>query len=151
MNRKREKKSKLRRKKSNSRLALAQKGNAKVVSTARGFDFGVPMTAMLVSGLDFPSLLHDSRPLGLAYGYAPSQEVSQQIPVLGLVVRNPEPAAAAFRAFQQWGADSDGDVVELALVMENDHKYTFAISQDMRRLLDRMTRFDRAMSPLFMS
>jgi hypothetical protein len=151
MNKKRGKKSRPRLKKSSSRPALAQKGNVKVVSAARGFDFGVPMTGMLVSGLDFPSHLHDSRPLGVAYGYAPSHEVNHQIPILSLIVRNPEPAAAAFREFQQWGADSDGDVVELALILEADQKYTFAISQEMRRLLDRMTRFDRAMSPLFMS
>jgi hypothetical protein len=121
------------------------------VGDKRGFDFGIPVKAMLVGTSEFHNHLHDAGALALAYGYASCELIGHSIPILSLVVKNASPILTAFKEFERWGSNTDGDVVDIGLVIESEAKYTLTITREVRRFVDQMTRFDRALMPMSIS
>lgn len=146
------------RKEKHRQTARAQQARHSAASPSvapRGFDFGVPVTGLLVGAMEFPAHLHEAKAIAVAFGLEYSAEIQATLPSLSLVVRNPAPAAKAFSEFQRWGSDKDGDAVELALVLEVDGSYTFALGREMQRFTDQLTNYDRAfahmpMTPVWM-
>jgi hypothetical protein len=115
---------------------------------ARGLDFGFLPKALAVGSPDFVQLLTEAHIVALAYGLDTPSQLNMRLPLLALVARNHNPLKQAFEQFAQWAATSDGDAVELTIVIRNDGFYDFALSPERSRLRQRCMGFDRVFEPL---
>lgn len=100
---------------------------------------------------DFLNLLHDSKPAAVYYGVEWCDELGVKLPSIGLAVRDANAVKQAFDEFERWGARQDGDVVDLALAFPSTTEYVLAVGPEAGRLHNRLTGYDRTLTPLYMS
>jgi hypothetical protein len=116
--------------------------------TPKGFDFGAEARALLVGSTDFVSELQASKILGIGYGVTSSQELNAQLPQVSFLGEDSQALIRAFNQFDAWGAQSDGDVVEMTFVFLEAGGYLVGIGAERDRLMQRVSRFDRTLSPI---
>jgi len=103
----------------------------------RGFDFGHLMRTMSVPDFEFNQSLRDAGIFGCAYGFHPVDGLSHPIPSITLIGTNIAAFERAYQAFQRWGCEEDGDVVDVELLLKSDGSYNIWISPEINHLLFR--------------
>ena len=121
-------------------------------ATPLGFDFGCLDTNRAVLSVpEFLEFLGNASVGGVAYGTAWSSTIDAHIPALSLVAYNADPLKAAFDIFSSWSQATDGDSVDLQIVLKENGGYVLGISPERERLTQRCIGFDRLGSPLVFS
>ncbi len=116
--------------------------------TPKGVDFGSEFHALLAGSMDFVSELQGSNILGIGYGITFSKELNTQLPQVSFLGEHSQCLVRAFNQFEQWGAKSDGDVVDMTLVFLEAGGYLVGIGPERHRLMQRVSGFDRTLSPI---
>jgi hypothetical protein len=116
----------------------------------KGFDFGFEMRSLLVGSPEFVSCLKRADISALGYGAWTSPAIGKRIPGVSFIGINPEHLAKLFAEFSRWGADEDGDVVEIAFVFLSQGGYLLAVGPEHGRLLRRLGQFDQSTSHLLL-
>ena len=111
-----------------------------------GIDFGCLPENAALSTLEFPTLLSNASIVGVAYGEAWSDALEVPVPSLTLVAERPEPLRQAFEIFSAWSASTDGDSVEITVILRTAGGYLLVISPEFERLMQRCLGFDRTES-----
>lgn len=114
----------------------------------KGVDFGIEAHALLVGSMDFVSELQRADILGIGYGVTFSKELGTRLPQVSLLAKDSESIVRAFKQFGQWGAKSDGDVVDMTFVFLDAGGYLVGIGPQIHGLTQRVSRFDRTLSPI---
>ncbi len=112
-----------------------------------GFDYGVSVGVAAIGSIDFNQKLREADIFAVAYGSMYSDEVESKIPVLSLIGRNEVPLQEAFKEFNRWAEDSDGDAVDLTIVFGKRDGYTVIIGADPERLVNRILKYDVVAEP----
>jgi hypothetical protein len=116
--------------------------------TPKGVDFGSEAHALLVGSMDFVSELQGSNIFGIGYGITFSEKLNAQLPQVSFLGEHAENLVRAFNQFEQWSAKSDGDVLEMTIVFLEAGGYLVGIGPEHHRLIQRVSRFDRTLSPI---
>lgn len=103
----------------------------------RGFDFGLLIRTMAVPDFEFNQSLRDAGIFGCAYGYHPVDGLSHPVPSITLIGTNIIAFERAYQAFQRWGCEEDGDVLDVELLLKSDGSYNIWISPEINHLLYR--------------
>ncbi|HEY4135527.1 MAG TPA: hypothetical protein VGO34_09950 [Alphaproteobacteria bacterium] len=116
----------------------------------RGFDLGDQQGVILLPDVSFASALHKAEVVGCAYALGGLTGYPGAVPWLSLVCRNAEPMRAAFKSFEKWGCEADGEVVDLQILLKKDGKYFLVISPEADRAIFRLGPHQLT-RPLFLS
>lgn len=108
-----------------------------------GYDFAGAPLEMVVGAMTFIEQLGQANIVAIGYGESQHRAVAGVIPTINLVGTNAEALASAFKEFDRWGADEDGDAVDVAIVLVNSGGYRVVISPEPRRALIRLRGYDR--------
>ena len=142
MSRRGRRKQKTRRKRRTSR-------NRSSNPTPLGVDFGCFRANAAVTFPGFLDHLGEASIVAVAYGSEWSEALGADIPSMSLVARRAEPLREAFKIFAAWSDESDGDAVELTVVLKESGGFLLGISPEYGRLACRCVGFDRtSVSPL---
>ena len=142
MSRRGRRKKKTRRKRRTSR-------NRSSNPTPLGVDFGCFRANAAVTFPGFLDHLGEASIVAVAYGSEWSEALGADIPSMSLVARRAEPLREAFKIFAAWSDESDGDAVELTVVLKESGGFLLGISPEYGRLARRCVGFDRtSVSPL---
>lgn len=128
------------RKKSHRQRAQAQVG-------PQGYDFGVWINSAVVASPDFLDLLSKSDIVGCAYGRNYSGKLGAAVPLISLVGTNEGEIRKVCEEFRRWGADTNGDVIELTMGFLPTG-YIVSIGRSREEAVARLTGFDRTSEPL---
>ncbi len=115
---------------------------------SRGFDFGSPECCMLKNSFDFLESLGKADVSACAYGEYHSDELGMTLPVVSLVGTNENALIDAFREFERWGGEDDGDVVDLRFILLDDGGYLLSIGPEPERMSCRLRGYDRVLIAL---
>lgn len=114
----------------------------------KGVDFGSEGHSLLVGSMEFISELQRANILAVGYGVTSSKELNAQLPQVSFLAKDSQSLVRAFKQFEKWGAKSDGDVVEMTFVFLEAGGYLVGIGPEIHRLRQRVSRFDRTLSPI---
>ena len=103
----------------------------------RGFDFGHLIRTMAVPDFEYNQSLRDAGIIGCAYGFHPVDGLSHPVPSITLIGTNIAAFERAYQAFQRWGCEEDGDVLDVELLLKSDGSYNIWISPETNHLLYR--------------
>jgi hypothetical protein len=103
----------------------------------RGFDFGLLIRTMAVPDFEFNQSLRDAGIIGCAYGFHPVDGLSHPVPCITLIGTNIAAFERAHQAFQRWGCEEDGDVLDVELLLKSDGSYNIWIGPEINHLLYR--------------
>ncbi len=136
-----------RKKKTRRKTRSLRKGSNN--STPLGVDFGCFPANAAVTFAGFSDHLRDASIVAVAYGSEWSEALRAEIPSMSLVARRAEPLREAFKIFAAWSDATDGDAVELTVVLRESDGFLLGISPEYGRLARRCVGFDRTtVSPL---
>ena len=118
---------------------------------SHGFDFGCVPFSMAVGSTDFTDDLHAAGVFAIAYGLEWSDDLNRSIPSIALVGRNGLALESAFATFNAWKDASDGDAVEITIVLNTAGGYTICLGPEITRLERRCFGYNRSTAALAMS
>lgn len=104
-----------------------------IIPAGKGYDFGLRQKVMLVADQYFNQKLMDAEIIGCAYGYMHPNSPAKGIPVLTLAGKNKDKLIEAYKHFERWGCQEDGDVVKVDILLNHDGSYDLWISPDFDR------------------
>jgi len=114
----------------------------------RGNDFGIEYHSLLVGAMDFLNHLKNANIIGMAYGIAPSKDLNAQLPLLSLVGTNAEPLYLAFKEFNRWSEGTDGDVVDLTIILMDDGGYIISLCPNWDRYSHLISPYNAVATPI---
>lgn len=117
----------------------------------RGFELGKRVAVMALADMDFNQLLVDAKVIGCAYGFSRVSDYEQPIPTITLVGEEKEKLKNAFEHFQSWGAEVDGDVVDVQMLLKRDGTYRLWIGPEPKRAIHRILPNADLCAPLFLN
>jgi hypothetical protein len=101
----------------------------------KGFDLGEQPNILGSGDFSFIELLNSAKIFACAYGLQQVEGFSQPVPFLALVGENQAGLEKAFEVFAGWGCESDGDVVDIHVLLRSDGTYQVWIWPEMERAL----------------
>lgn len=87
-----------------------------------GYDYAFPPKVAVVGPPEFPGLLGEAKVFAVAYGIGRHSELGD-IPCVTLVGTNTDSLEKAFKEFERWTDQSDGDSVDLTFLFLRDGGY----------------------------
>ena len=103
-----------------------------------GFDYSIKPNTMVLGDVEYPKLIHESKPVGMGYGILPHYGLLIEPPFTCLIFENKEKGNECFKHFKDWSESSnDGDAVALSFIEKNDGGYTVCVYPEYSRLTDR--------------
>ena len=116
----------------------------------QGLDFGFRPRVLLASGsaIEFNRFLIEANVFGLAYGADRYPGYPPPLACLSFVAEREELLAKAFACFDEWGAQNDGDTVDMTIILKNTGEYLMAVSPEFDRFAHRMIRDDVLVEPI---
>ena len=111
-----------------------------------GLELGQLPRVLLVSEstIDFNRALIEANVQGFAYGFDRIAGYPAAIPCLSFIAEHEKHLRQAFEYFEEWGSQSDGDSVDLNLLLKQDGGYLLGVQPNPERLMYRLAR-DREM------
>lgn len=103
---------------------------------------------MALGSWEFVNNLGRAGVVGVAYGYAHSDEMNDDIPSVALVARDGDALRMAFDDFHAWAEKTDGDSLEVTFVFRQSGEYVLSLSHEPQRLIFRCLGYDRVHQPL---
>lgn len=110
---------------------------------AQGFDFGCGFRSALVGDSTFNTALGKANILGVSYSVGTSQLVPGPVLYVSLGGTDKEAMKEAFDHFHKWCEGSDGDAVAITWVFMSGGGYLLGITQEQRRLRNRILGYRR--------
>lgn len=116
--------------------------------SGQGFDLGALQRVMAVTDIDFNQHLVDAQVAGCAYGWSYSERLERSVPTVTLITERPEELRLAFDSFQRWGADEDGDAVDVHMLLRMDGSYELWMGPNAKRAAARLLPHHHLCSPI---
>jgi len=103
-----------------------------------GFDYGIKPHFMVIGDIEYPNLIHESKPLAMGYGKIPYFGLLIEPPFACLIFENEQKGRECFQHFKNWAEGSkDGEAVSLSFIETNDGGYVVCVYPEFNRLIDR--------------
>ena len=103
------------------------------------------------SAIEFNQSMRESDVIGCAYGFDKIDGFPIPIACLTLLAENPDHLRNAFKHFEHWGSQHDGEAVDLEMLLCRNGSYFFGIGPNPRRMITRIVKDDALASPIFPS
>jgi len=120
---------------------------AKPTLTPQGYDFGTPVTSAVITSPDFIRYLVDANIIACAYGMNYCEKVRASLPLITLAGTNEDGLKKVSEEFRRWGAEEDGDVIQLTFVLLKGGRYGVTLEPSFKEALIRLVGLDRATEP----
>jgi hypothetical protein len=115
----------------------------------KGFDFSFQPLALAVGGMDLADCVRRANLVACAYGSIPDKN-GVATPLVTLLGEHEKEVSALFAEFRRWGADVDGDVLDIHIILRQHNGYDLRLAPEPRRLLFRTMSHPQLFQPLTM-
>lgn len=123
----------------------------KNIPKAMGFDFGELRKILALADTEFNQKLRDAKIFACAYGFQQVAGAPNPIPCITLIVENQKAIESAFEHFKRWGCETDGDSVEIHIILKRNKSYEMWINPEMYRSLYRTVPQADLFNPIIMN
>jgi hypothetical protein len=107
-----------------------------------GLELGAIPRVLLASDsvFDFNRQLVEANVYGFAYGFDRVEGYPSPVPCLSLIAEKPAHLELAFKYFEHWGSQVDGDSVDMTIVLRKSGTYLLGIQPNAERMIYRLVK-----------